>query len=70
MVGSNCEDTLYLLEDTRRRCQPGMSQDINLYEIYTLTFTLQVFSPAKVIFVGVGVLLSVCIRLDTSFGPS
>ena len=36
-----------------------MTQDPT--EIYALIFIWQVFSPAKVIFTGVGVLLSVCI---------
>jgi len=34
---------------------------MNLSEIRALIFIWQVFSPAKVIFAGVGVLLSVCI---------
>ena len=37
---------------------------MNLPKIYTLIFILQVFSPAKVIFTGVAVLLSVCIFLN------
>ena len=37
---------------------------MNLSEICSLTFTRQVFSPGKVIFVGLGVLLSVRIPLD------
>ena len=37
----------------------------NLIERRSLTFILQVFSPAKVIFAGVGVLLSVRIFLNT-----
>jgi hypothetical protein len=36
-----------------------MCQDVSLSEICTLTSIRQVFSPAKVIFAGVGVLLSV-----------
>jgi hypothetical protein len=36
-----------------------MSQDVNLSDICTLIFIWQVFSPASVIFAGVGVLLSV-----------
>ena len=38
-------------------------QDMDLSEICTLIFIWQVFPPANVIFVGVGVLLSVCILL-------
>jgi hypothetical protein len=38
-----------------------MRQDMNLSEIRTLILIWQIFSPAKVIFVGVGVLLSVCL---------
>ena len=34
-------------------------------EICVLTFILQVFSPASVIFTGIGVLLSVCIFLSS-----
>ena len=41
-----------------------MHQDMSFSDICTLTFTWQVFSPAKVIFAGVGVLLSVCIFLN------
>ena len=37
-----------------------MPQNMTLSEICALIFIWQVFSPAKVIFVGVGVLLSVC----------
>ena len=40
-----------------------MPQYINLSEMCKLTFVWQVFSPANVIFAGVGVLLSVCIFL-------
>ena len=36
---------------------------------HTLTATMQVFSPAKVIFAGAGVLLQVCIFLDVSLHP-
>jgi sorbitol-specific phosphotransferase system component IIBC len=36
-----------------------MSQDVVLSEMCALIFISQVFSPAKVIFAGVGVLLSV-----------
>jgi hypothetical protein len=39
------------------------SRDMNLSEICTLIFIWQVFSPANVIFAGIGVLLSVCILL-------
>src|ERR1019366_1494788 len=42
-----------------------MPQDLNLSEIRSLIFIWQVFSPANVIFAGVGVLLSVCILLDS-----
>jgi uncharacterized UPF0146 family protein len=43
---------------------------MNLPETRSLTFTYQVFSPGKVIFVGVGVLLLVRAVLDTIRGPS
>ena len=39
-----------------------MPHDMN--DICILIFILQVFSPAKVVFVGLGVLLSVCILLN------
>jgi hypothetical protein len=42
-----------------------MPHDINVSEICILIFILQVFSPAKAIFAGIGVLLSVCILLNT-----
>ena len=35
--------------------------DMHLSEICTLIFILQAFSPATVVFAGIGVLLSVCI---------
>ena len=38
-----------------------MSHNMDLSDIRTLIFIRQVFSPAKVAFAGVGVLLSVCI---------
>ena len=42
-----------------------MSHDMNLSDISILIFIiLQVLSPAKVVFAGVGVLLSVCILLN------
>ena len=37
---------------------------------YSLTFTRQVFSPGKAIFVGIGVLLSVSTLLDSMRGSS
>ena len=42
---------------------------MNLFEICRLTLTRQVFPPGKVIFVGVGVFLSVRILLDNKRGP-
>ena len=42
-----------------------MSSDKNSTAMCTLKSTYQVFSPAKVIFVGVGVLLSVSSLLNT-----
>jgi hypothetical protein len=42
---------------------------MNLSEICELMYLLQVFSPAKVIFVGVGILLLVRILLYTSAQP-
>ena len=41
-----------------------MSQNMNLCDISTLILIRQVFSPAKVVFAGVGVLLQVCILLN------
>ena len=40
---------------------------MNLSEIYNLTFIRQVFSPGKVIFAGVGVLLHVRVFLDNMY---
>jgi hypothetical protein len=65
MVGSNCEDPLYLIGDPRRRCQLGMSRDIRVSEICILILILQVFSPAKAIFAGISFLLLVCTLLNT-----
>ena len=44
------------------------SQQMNLSEIRTLIYIWQVFSPANVIFAGIGVLLSVCTLL-VGYGP-
>jgi hypothetical protein len=44
-----------------------MPRDVNVSEIWVLILILQVFSPAKVIFAGIGVLLSVCILLNTFY---
>lgn len=46
-----------------------MPQDVNLTEICTLIHVWQVFSPANLIFAGVGVLLLVRILLDISARP-
>ena len=48
-----------LLGDSGRGRWSCMPQDLNWYEMFTLMSILQVFSPAKVIFAGVGVLLLV-----------
>ena len=42
-----------------------MPRDVKVFEIRILILILQVFSPAKAIFAGIGVLLSVCILLNT-----
>ena len=52
-------NVLYMLSDPRRGCQPSKFQNMNLSEICSLMLTRQVFSPGKVIFAGVGVLLLV-----------
>jgi hypothetical protein len=65
MVGSDSEGSFYLIGDPRRRCQPGTPRDVKVSEIWILILILQVFSPAKTIFAGIGVLLSVCIILNT-----
>ena len=54
----------YLLRDTRRRCQLGMLQDMIVRDLLS-HICLKVFSPAKVIFIGFAVLLSVCTLLNT-----
>jgi hypothetical protein len=41
-----------------------MSHNINFSDVCILIFIRQVFSPANVVFAGVGVLLSVCILLN------
>jgi hypothetical protein len=41
-----------------------MPRDVKVSEIWILIVVLQVFSPAKAIFTGIGVLLLVCILLD------
>jgi hypothetical protein len=62
-AGPNRERPSYLLRDTWRRCRLGVLQDTNLSEICT-HICLKVFSPAKVIFIGFGVLLLVCTLLN------
>ena len=46
-----------------------VAQDMRLSEICTLIFIWQVFSPANVIFAGIGVLLLVCILHIISARP-
>ena len=53
----NCERSLRSLRDSWRGCWPGTTHNVNLSDICTLIFIRQVFSPAKVVFAGVGVLL-------------
>jgi len=53
-----CECLVRLLRNTWRGCWPGMLHDIGSSQIYTHAYS-QIFSPAKVIFAGVGVLLLV-----------
>src|SRR6266849_2242687 len=65
MVGSDCEGSLYLLGEPRRGCQPSMPRDFKVSETCIFILILQVFSPAKAIFAGIGVLLLVCILIDT-----
>ena len=60
MAWPDGERTLYTLWDSWRGCRPGMPQNMTLSEICALIFIWQVFSPAKVVFAGVGVLLLVC----------
>ena len=67
---SNCERPLYVIRDPWRGYQLGKPQYMNLSEIRSLMFTQKVFSPGKVIFAGLGVLLSVRILLDNMRGPS
>ena len=64
MARSNSEHSLYPLRDSRRGSWPGMAYDMNLSDICILIFIRQVFSPAKVVFAGVGILLLVCILLN------
>ena len=59
---------LYTLSETLGEGVSLVCRDIKVSEIYILII-LQVFSPAKAIFAGIGVLLSVCILLNT-FVPS
>jgi hypothetical protein len=42
-----------------------MPRGVKVIKIWILIHILQVFSPAKAIFAGIGVLLSVCILLNT-----
>ena len=58
---SHRERPVCLLRDAGSGCWPGMLKDICSSEICTLIFIWQVFSPASVVFAGIGVLLSVCI---------
>jgi len=64
-------DVLYTLSGTLGEGVSLVSpRTRKLSEICGLIFTWQIFSPAKVIFVGVGVLLSVRILLDDICGSS
>ena len=58
MVGSDSERALRSFFHACSGCWSGMPKDTN-FVIYVLIFIWQVFSPANVIFAGVGVLLSV-----------
>jgi hypothetical protein len=66
MARSNRKCPFHTLRDSWRECWPGMCQNVRLTVICTLTFIWQVFPPAKVIFAGVGVLLSVCNLFNSS----
>ena len=66
---SDCEHPLGPLRDTWRGCFPRKPQDSNLSEICGLIYLWQVFSPGKVIFAGIGILLLVRILLYTSAPP-
>src|SRR5579863_9475640 len=65
MAGPNCECPVCVLWRARGGRWPGMPLVKNWTETHAYTYIWQVFSPAKVIFAGVGVLLSVSIFLDT-----
>jgi hypothetical protein len=57
---------LRIFRNARPRCRTRGSHLVNLAIPTSLVPTLQVFSPANVIFAGIGVLLSVSILLDHS----
>ena len=55
------ERPLRFFRHTWIRCWPGMFMRIHVFKFCILIFIWQLFSPASVIFAGIGVLLSVCI---------
>ena len=64
MVESDYQCSLCILGNPRRRCWTRGSRLPNVSTATPLISLLQVFSPAQVIFAGVGVLLSVSILFD------
>jgi hypothetical protein len=69
MARSNRKRPLHILWDDWSRCWPSTSQDLYSSKICILIFIWQIFSPASVIFTGVGILLSVRIPLNIRAYP-
>ena len=64
MVESDYQRSLRILGNHRRRCWTRESRLLNVSTATPLISLSKVFSPAQVIFAGVGVLLSVSILFD------
>ena len=65
MARPNCQHSVRFLGNSWRGRWLGMPLNMGSSDIRFLIYNLQVFSPANVIFAGVGVLLSVRIFLFT-----
>ena len=63
MAEPDCQRPLRILRNARPRCWTRGSYPVNLFIPDPLVLIFQVFSPAIMIFAGVGVLLSVSIPL-------
>src|SRR5229473_1932265 len=59
MARPDCESLIRLFGNSWSGCEPGMYREMNPSEIHSFISISQAFSPASVIFAGIGALLSV-----------